>query len=172
MSIFTMGGLYFFRDNVKLKTISFLLGIGTAAVLMGFDLKAMYLDLVETFGSQVNTAGVVTSMVSAGVASASPIKPIRNAGLSLSGISLMGALWGMPTYISIGITVGLISLFFYFLFRFSAKGLSALKDMSKQNPKNKPNDGRSLLDKIKDFMNFVEEKYHLYEGKKEKTGLR
>jgi hypothetical protein len=166
MSILTLGGLYVFRDNLKLKTLTFLIGIGTASILMGLDVKAMYFDLVNTFSSQVNTAGVVASMVSAGVASASPIKLIRNGGLSLSSISLMGALWGLPTYISIGITVGLISLFLYLLFRFSAKGLSALKDMSRQKPQDKPNDGKSLLDKIKDFVNFIEEKYHMYEERR------
>lgn len=146
--------------------MTFLIGIGTATVLMGLDVKAMYHDLVVTFGDQVNVPAVVTSLVSAGVASASPIRPIRNAGLSLSGISLMGALWGMPTYISIAITVGLVALLLYLLFRLSAKGLSALKDLSKQNNPNKTAEGKSLLEKLKEFFNFVEEKYQSYQERK------
>lgn len=174
MAVFVLAGFYFGRDNTKLKALSFGVGVATAATLMGLDLNATYADLVQTFGAQINVPAVVTSMVSAGIAASAPIKPLRNAGLSLSGISLVGGLFGAPSYISIGITIGILVLILYMLFRLSSKGLTALKDMSKQSKLNadgksiQPTETKSIIDKLIDFGKFVVERYESRDPRKEK----
>lgn len=75
--VFSYVGIKQFANDQRLRTLSFLVGIGTAAILAGLDIPSIASSIGQYISANRNPAGLVTSGVALSLFPLAPTAGLR-----------------------------------------------------------------------------------------------